>query len=207
MSYIPVIDSSRIQDDTILDADVNSAAAIAVTKLALGASDTVLQSDGVTNSFSTTTGANARLAVSKNSGATVGTRRRLNLIEGTNVTLTIADDAGNEEVDVTIDASFAADPPLELSGVKTANYTQLAADDVIEVDTSGGAFTVTLLPAATAGAGARVWIKDVAGACATNALTVDGDTAETIDGAATQSLNKNYMAFHLYTDGTAWFIL
>ena len=52
-----------------------------------------------------TLGNNARVAVSKNSGATVGTRRRLNLIEGSNVTLTIADDPGNEEVDVTIAAS------------------------------------------------------------------------------------------------------
>jgi hypothetical protein len=48
---------------------------------------------------------NARVAVSKNSGATVGTRRRVNFIEGSNVTLTIADDAGNEEIDVTINAS------------------------------------------------------------------------------------------------------
>ena len=48
---------------------------------------------------------NARLAVSKNSGATVGTRRRVNLIEGANITLTIADDTGNEEVDVTIAAA------------------------------------------------------------------------------------------------------
>jgi hypothetical protein len=52
-----------------------------------------------------TLGNNARVAVNKNSGATVGTRRRLNFIEGANVTLTIADDAGNEEVDVTIAAS------------------------------------------------------------------------------------------------------
>lgn len=52
-----------------------------------------------------TLGNNARVAVSKNSGATVGTRRKLNLIEGTNVTLTIADDAGNEEVDVTVNAA------------------------------------------------------------------------------------------------------
>ena len=48
---------------------------------------------------------NARVAVNKNSGATVGTRRRLNFIEGTNVTLTIADDSINEEVDVTINAT------------------------------------------------------------------------------------------------------
>lgn len=50
-------------------------------------------------------GNNARTAVSKNSGATIGTRRRLNLIEGTNITLTVVDDVGNEEVDVTIDSA------------------------------------------------------------------------------------------------------
>ena len=50
-------------------------------------------------------GNNARVAVNKNSGATVGTRRRINFIEGSNITLTIADDAGSEEVDVTINAS------------------------------------------------------------------------------------------------------
>ena len=52
-----------------------------------------------------TLGNNARVAVSKNSGATVGTRRRINFIEGTNISLTVSDDSGNEEVDVTIAAS------------------------------------------------------------------------------------------------------
>lgn len=43
--------------------------------------------------------------VRKNSGGSEFQRRRLNLIEGTNVTLTVADDAGSNEVDVTIDAA------------------------------------------------------------------------------------------------------
>ncbi len=47
---------------------------------------------------------NARIAVEK-AGVAVGTRRTLNFIEGANVTLTMADDAGNEEVDITIAAS------------------------------------------------------------------------------------------------------
>lgn len=50
-------------------------------------------------------GNNARVAVRKNSGAVVGTRRQVNLIEGANVTLTVTDDAGSEEVDVTIAAA------------------------------------------------------------------------------------------------------
>jgi hypothetical protein len=39
------------------------------------------------------------------SAAAIGTRRGINLIEGTNVTLTVADDAGNDRVNVTIAAS------------------------------------------------------------------------------------------------------
>jgi hypothetical protein len=48
--------------------------------------------------------ATAKVAISK-AGALIGTRRKLNLIEGTNITLTMADDAVNEEVDVTIAAA------------------------------------------------------------------------------------------------------
>lgn len=46
-----------------------------------------------------------KVEVVKNSGAVVGTRKQLNFIEGSNVTLTIADDAGNDQVDITIAAS------------------------------------------------------------------------------------------------------
>ena len=46
--------------------------------------------------------ATARTSVSKNSAADVGARRTLNFIEGSNITLTIVDDVGGEEVDITI---------------------------------------------------------------------------------------------------------
>lgn len=45
------------------------------------------------------------VTVRKNSGVNVGTRPRLNLIEGANVTLTITDDGAGDEVDITIAAS------------------------------------------------------------------------------------------------------
>jgi len=48
---------------------------------------------------------NARVGVRKNSTGSTFLRRRINLIEGSNVTLTVADDSGSEEVDVTIAAS------------------------------------------------------------------------------------------------------
>jgi len=44
-------------------------------------------------------------STASHAGTLIGTRRGLNLIQGTNVTLTVADNAGSERVDVTIDAA------------------------------------------------------------------------------------------------------
>ena len=49
--------------------------------------------------------ATARVMTRRNTGANVGPRRRLNFIEGANVTLGVVDDGANEEVDITITAA------------------------------------------------------------------------------------------------------
>lgn len=56
---------------------------------------------------------NARVGVRKNSTGSTFKRRRMNLIEGINVTITTADDSSDEEVDITIAAA---------SGGGTASY-------------------------------------------------------------------------------------
>ena len=48
------------------------------------------------------------VTVRKNSGADIGARRRLNYIEGANVTLTIADDPTDQEIDVTVASAVGA---------------------------------------------------------------------------------------------------
>lgn len=60
---------------------------------------------------------NARVAVKK-AGTLVAARRGVNFIEGSGVTITTADDSGNEEVDVTIAASGAGmkQAPATMSG-------------------------------------------------------------------------------------------
>lgn len=61
------------------------------------------------------------ITVRKNSGADVGTRARLNFIEGANITLTVADDSGSGEVDVTIAASGGGGGGADVkSGLETA---------------------------------------------------------------------------------------
>ena len=68
--------------------------------------------------------------VRKNSTGSTFTRRRLNVIEGPNTTLTVADDAGNDEVAVTVNATpgqFALTANTTASGtvatIGTGNYT------------------------------------------------------------------------------------
>lgn len=60
---------------------------------------------------------NARVGVRKNSTGSTFARRRVNLIEGTGITLTVADDSGNEEVDVTINSSGTG----TVTGIGTTN--------------------------------------------------------------------------------------
>lgn len=85
-------------------------------------------SDALTGSVD----ANARVAVSKAASA-VGTRRGLNLIEGTNVTLTVADNAGSERVDVTINSSAAGSSTIPISTTLPASPTngQMFVYDVL----------------------------------------------------------------------------
>jgi hypothetical protein len=40
-----------------------------------------------------------------------------------------------------------------------------------------------------------------------NTLTIDGNSAETIDGAATQTTTVQWTAFRLQSDGTGWVLI
>ncbi len=68
--------------------------------------------------------ANARVNVRVNSGADVGERRRLNLIDGDAISISAVDDAGGEEVDITINATL----PFEHARVTHSVDQALAAD-------------------------------------------------------------------------------
>ena len=92
------------------------------------------------------------------------------------------------------------------TSTKVANYTvDLDLDHTILVDSSGGAFTVTLPASHTAGD--TVVVKDSGGATSTNAVLVDPADADTIDGASTYSIASNYESIELRSNGTNWFIV
>jgi hypothetical protein len=70
-------------------------------------------------------------------------------------------------------------------------------------DASGGPVTVSLPAAGSSGLDVSVKKVDASG----NAVTVDGDGAETVDGAATLALSSQYESVRLADGLTGWWIL
>lgn len=105
----------------------------------------------------------------------------------------------------TIDNAVASDQ-VWATASKTTDYTVLESDrdKLINVDASSAGVTITLLAAATAGDGFRVCIKKVDSS--SNAVTIDADGSETIDGSTTSAMSAQYDATFLMCDGSSWHI-
>jgi Cu/Ag efflux protein CusF len=82
-------------------------------------------------------------------------------------------------------------------------YTITTATTVL-CNATGGAITVNL-PAASGNSGKILNIKKTDSSA--NQVTVDGNAAETIDGALTQVLKKQWASLQLQSDGANWYIL
>ena len=86
----------------------------------------------------------------------------------------------------------------------TTSTSIVSSDFAIIADSTAGAITVSLPPAATAN-GRIFFVKRVnAGA---NNVTVDPFGSETIDGAATHVLTLQWHRVEIISNGTAWFIM
>ena len=86
----------------------------------------------------------------------------------------------------------------------SSNTTLNGTHHVVICDASGGAFAVTL-PAASGITGRIYHIKktDSSG----NAVTVDGNASETIDGATTAALSAQYESVMIICTGSEWFVI
>lgn len=118
--------------------------------------------------------------------------------------------------DITVDAkgrvtaaANGSSPALKFV-TKTANYTILITDNIIYVDTSGGAFTLTLpnpTTFSTATTTGLFRIIDVGGTLNTNNLSLARFGSEKIAGlAATKLLQTDWGAWSITTNNVDWFI-
>lgn len=116
-----------------------------------------------------------KVGVRKNSAGSTFVRQRVNLIEGSNVTLTVSDDSGSDEVDVTIAASGGS-----TIAVKEANSNVVAAASSIDFTgadfnvTDGGSGRAVIALAGTLGGSIELKEDNVQVIAAMTALDFDG---------------------------------
>lgn len=89
------------------------------------------------------------------------------------------------------------------TAVATTTYTALVTDSflIVDDDTAAAAVTITLPAAATAADGYQLTVKKEG---STAPVTLDGNAAETIDGATTFALEEEGESVTLVCDGTGW---
>jgi hypothetical protein len=90
---------------------------------------------------------------------------------------------------------------IKTSSTKTANYTITSSDQRIYVDSSGGAFTITLEASPTTDR--EIEIIDKTGSCASFNVTVAGN-GNNIIGSANYVMSTDYEGLRLIFNGTNW---
>lgn len=141
-----------------------------------------------------TTPTNGQLLIGNGTNYTLGT-----LTAGAGVTVTNA--SGSITVATNGQANFVT---------KTANYTILATDSIIYVDTSGGGFTLTLPDPTTISTSITTKtfrIVDIKGTLSTNNLTLARFGSEKIEGlAASKIFSTDWAGWSIITNNVDWFI-
>lgn len=99
-------------------------------------------------------------------------------------------------------------PPLAVQSVKfsvrntTLSVNVSTEDYLITADATGGAVTVTLPPVSS---GRVIVVKKLD--ASVNNVIVDGNGAETIDGAANKALTTQYASIMVMSGATEWHVI
>ena len=141
----------------------------------------------------------------------------LSKVDDSNVTLTLSGTPTTALLqDVTITAGWAGVLPIARGGTgslngsnlgiasKTGAYTITTSDNVILGDATSAAFTIAL-PAAASAAGYEFTVKKIDSSG--NAVTVDPNSSELIDGASTYALSAQWKYVRFKSNGTAWYVI
>jgi hypothetical protein len=123
------------------------------------------------------------------------------LIAGTGITLSPTTGTGANTV--TITANGLALEPVRIALVSPD--TVLATDSIVSYQLTVPGAVAVALPAGITGT--VYYLKDGTGDAATNPITITPNGAETIDDAATATINTNYGALTLAYTGAKWEII
>lgn len=123
------------------------------------------------------------------------------LIAGTGITITPTTGTGANTV--TITSNGLALEPVRIALVSPD--TVLATDSIVSYQLTVPGAVAVALPAGITGT--VYYLKDGTGDAATNPITITPNGAETIDDAATATINTNYGALTLAYTGAKWEII
>jgi hypothetical protein len=110
------------------------------------------------------------------------------------------------QFDLEVGENFITKQAIQELGVQLINSSPTTGSEdrsVWMVDTTSGAITVNL-PSAGTYAGQRILVIDASGNAAINTITLDGFSSETINGALTKNIDRNYGWLMLYSTGSSW---
>ena len=138
---------------------------------------------------------NARVGVRRNSAGSTFLRRRINLIEGSNVSINVSDDSGSEEVDVTItstdtNTTYSAGDGIDLTGTTFSADVSDFAGGGLEDDGSNNLRRSALTGDVTASAGSNT-TSIAAGVIVNNDVNASAAIAQTKLGALTGDVTKS----------------
>ena len=123
------------------------------------------------------------------------------IIAGTGIV--VSPTTGTGANTVTITANGLALEPVRIALVSPD--TVLATDAIVSYQLTVAGAVAVALPAGVTGT--VYYLKDGTGDAATNPITITPNGAETIDDAATATINTNYGAVTLAYTGAKWEIL
>lgn len=118
-------------------------------------------------------------------------------VDGTNDEIGINTSTPASTLDIQGSLGFITTTITSATTLNQAHHVILASD-------ASGSFTITL-PAAASNTGKVYYIKKTNSSA--NTITIDGNGAETIDGAATASITTQYDVIRIICDGSAWHII
>lgn len=142
-------------------------------------------------------GASGSVVINKSGGDTINGGSSIRLRAKDDAVDLVADGAAVWTGNVTADFRTNASS-------KTTSYTVLQSDlgRIIPVNATSGALTVNLPPAATVGSGFWVMVQKTDSSA--NAVTLDGNSTETINGATTYALQSQWDIVGVQSDGSNW---